>query len=142
MMKVVKVSNEDQLKDCFSIRQKVFIEEQGIDQRLEYDGLDNQCTHFLGYYQNQAVSCVRLRDCGESIKLERLATLPAFRGKGLGKLLTNEVTNWFSSNAVGKQLYLHAQDSAISFYQKLGWVPEGEPFTEAGIGHQKMIYKE
>jgi len=33
---------------------------------------------------------------------------------------------------------LHAQRSAERFYARLGYLPEGEPFEEAGIAHQEM----
>ena len=35
-------------------------------------------------------------------------------------------------------IWFHAQESAIPFYQKLGYSLEGEPFMEAGIPHRTM----
>jgi predicted GNAT family N-acyltransferase len=37
-------------------------------------------------------------------------------------------------------IYLHAQESAIGFYEKLGFESTGPKFEEANIVHQKMIY--
>jgi predicted GNAT family N-acyltransferase len=36
---------------------------------------------------------------------------------------------------------LHAQRSAEAFYTRLGYVPHGEPFEEAGIAHIEMQKK-
>ena len=36
--------------------------------------------------------------------------------------------------------YLNAQESAISFYEKLGFDSIGPRFYEVGIAHQKMIF--
>ncbi|MCS7073749.1 MAG: GNAT family N-acetyltransferase, partial [Bacteroidia bacterium] len=33
---------------------------------------------------------------------------------------------------------LHAQETAVLFYQKLGFYSVGEPFDEAGIIHYRM----
>ena len=37
-------------------------------------------------------------------------------------------------------IYLYAQDSAIKFYEKLGFKSIGSLFKEVGIKHQEMIY--
>jgi predicted GNAT family N-acyltransferase len=37
-----------------------------------------------------------------------------------------------------RQVVLHAQRSAEGFYQRLGFVAQGEPFVEAGIDHIEM----
>ena len=39
-----------------------------------------------------------------------------------------------------KMIYLNAQKSAISFYEKLGFDSTGSMFDEVGIAHQKMIF--
>ena len=39
-----------------------------------------------------------------------------------------------------KLIYLNAQESAISFYEKLGFDSTGSMFDEVGIAHQKMIF--
>ena len=36
------------------------------------------------------------------------------------------------------RVVLHAQISALGFYEKAGFVPEGDPFEEAGIIHRVM----
>jgi predicted GNAT family N-acyltransferase len=38
-----------------------------------------------------------------------------------------------------REVLLHAQRSAIGFYDRLGWQRRGEVFEEAGIPHQEMF---
>lgn len=38
------------------------------------------------------------------------------------------------------QVVLHAQRSAEGFYARLGFLPRGEPFEEAGIVHIEMVH--
>lgn len=35
---------------------------------------------------------------------------------------------------------MHPQEDSISFYLKLGWVPIGDTFSEAGVIHRLMVY--
>ena len=35
-------------------------------------------------------------------------------------------------------IYLHAQVDVIPFYEKIGFIKEGDQFEEAGIQHYKM----
>ena len=37
--------------------------------------------------------------------------------------------------------YMHAQEQVIPFYEKVGFIKEGDLFEEAGIMHYKMVYK-
>ena len=37
------------------------------------------------------------------------------------------------------QVQLHAQASALNFYRRAGFEPQGEAFVEAGIAHQSMV---
>jgi predicted GNAT family N-acyltransferase len=38
------------------------------------------------------------------------------------------------------EVMLHAQRTAEGFYTRLGFVPRGEPFEEAGIVHIEMVH--
>jgi predicted GNAT family N-acyltransferase len=37
------------------------------------------------------------------------------------------------------EVMLHAQAGAVRFYGRHGFVPEGQPFEEAGLPHQTMV---
>jgi predicted GNAT family N-acyltransferase len=37
------------------------------------------------------------------------------------------------------KMILHARESAIPFYLRLGYRVEGEPFVEVGIPHRAMV---
>ena len=42
----------------------------------------------------------------------------------------------------GEQIYLNAQEYAVGFYEKYGFIKQGKPFLEANIVHYKMNYTE
>ncbi len=47
MSVVVHMGTDVHLEDCLEIRRHVFVNEQGVDAQLEFDGLDHTCFHCL-----------------------------------------------------------------------------------------------
>lgn len=119
------------------IRQTVFVEEQKVDPALEYDEFEHDSTHYLLFVDNVPAATARWRKTSKGIKLERFATLPEYRNKGLGALLLRSVLDDVRSGE--KLIYLHSQLKAIPFYERQGFIKLGEQFTEAEIEHFEMI---
>ena len=38
-------------------------------------------------------------------------------------------------------VYVHAQESALGFWERLGFVADGPRFVEGGIGHRRMSWR-
>jgi YbgC/YbaW family acyl-CoA thioester hydrolase len=121
------------------IRQAVFVQEQQVPAELEADEADAGATHALAVNRlGAAVGTGRLVATAPGVcKLGRMAVLSTVRGAGVGSALLRAL-----SAAARKQgahtLVLHAQDTAVDFYRRLGFAPQGEVFQEAGIAHQAM----
>lgn len=124
--------HEEQLK---KLRERVFIEEQGVPRDLEMDGLDAAAWHVLALNAaGQPVGCGRLLPSGQ---IGRMAVLAELRGSGLGRRLLDTLVE--RAKALGLQrVFLHAQKRAVPFYRRAGFLPEGEEFLEAGIPHLAM----
>ncbi|WP_446352425.1 GNAT family N-acetyltransferase [Coleofasciculus sp. A1-SPW-01] len=121
------------------VRRSVFHIEQGVDPSLDLDGKDETADHILAYVENQAVGTVRVRYLDhQTAKIERLAVLADFRGRGIGKLLMEKSLEIAAKKQINTVL-IHAQYYVKSLYLKLGFLPEGDRFEEAGISHVKMI---
>ncbi|MBD1845125.1 GNAT family N-acetyltransferase [Cyanobacteria bacterium FACHB-63] len=139
---VIKVASfERDYNDIVAIRTRVFQEEQGVDAALEFDGRDQAATHFLACWGEGAIATARIRFLdANTAKLERLAVLATFRNQGIGRKIVETALEFLADKNIS-DLRIHAQTSVIVFYQKLGFVTEGEEFEEAGIPHIKMNYK-
>lgn len=122
-------------EDIQEIRTKVFILEQKIDKEIEFDGEDKNALHTLIYFDNKAVATGRILKDG---KIGRVAVLKDYRKKGLGEKIINSLITQGKNNDF-KEVYLDSQEDAIKFYEKLGFVINGEMFTKANIKHQKMV---
>jgi len=133
------VQNPEERQQALDIRQRVFVEEQGVPAELELDVHDGEAFHWLGFRDGQVVGTARLLRYGhDSGKVGRVAVLPEWRSSGLGREMMEEIHRWGGSQPL-KQILLDAQVSVIPFYEKLGYQAEGEIFEEAGILHRRMV---
>ena len=78
---------------CLFIRKEVFVREQGIPEKIEFDDKDVYPTYFIAKHKNQPVGTARYRSTKQGIKLERFAVLKDYRGLGVGKALLGYVIN-------------------------------------------------
>ena len=116
------------------IRRQVFIDEQHVPEELEWDGLDPDALHVLAHVADQAVACGRLLADGH---IGRMAVLKEWRGRGIGRAVLQTLLN--AAHAAGNQeVFLHAQTTAIKFYEQAGFTVEGDEFMDAGIPHRTM----
>jgi predicted GNAT family N-acyltransferase len=138
-MKVqVKIVKTGQEKDSvMSIRREVFIKGLNIPEYIEIDANEDKATYVLADVDGKSVGTARWRKTNGKIKLERFAVLDAYRSKGIGKKITQYILNYLDQSEI---IYLNAQESAIGFYEKLGFESIGPKFEEANILHQKMNY--
>jgi predicted GNAT family N-acyltransferase len=140
MYKIVKfdISNKELSKLAFDIRNEVFVIQQSVDPKLEYDEFEDIAIHYLAYADNIPVATARWRHTDYGIKLERFATLENYRNKGVGSAILKEVLKDVSPHPV--IIYLHAQLPAVAFYERYGFIKEGDIFYEANMAHFKMVY--
>jgi len=120
-----------------SIRQRVFVEEQKVPVELEWDEYDDSATHFIVTLSAEAIACARLKDDGQ---VGRMAVLKEYRNQGIGRQLLRFVIRTAAEKNID-DVYLHAQVSAIPFYEKQGFKTVGEIFYEANIPHREMLKK-
>ncbi|ENX53136.1 MULTISPECIES: GNAT family N-acetyltransferase [Acinetobacter] len=131
----VKQGNWDQLQqDAKLIRTLVFIQEQGIAEADEWDEQDAISQHFVIYDQDQPIATGRLL---QNNSVGRVAVLKAYRGQGLGQMIMLDIIA-FAKQQERAFLHLSSQVHAMSFYQQLGFVVQGDEYDECGIPHIEM----
>ena len=69
--------------------------------------------------------------------MRQVAVLFKFQSEGVGKKMV-EVFEQLSKSKGLNSIVLHARETAVSFYKKLGYTTEGDQFEEVGIPHWKM----
>ena len=125
---------------AYAIRYAVFVKEQGIPAELEIDDYDPIAEHALAFVDGQCVATARIyldEQNASKAKIGRMAVLKDFRGQGIGTALLGEAIR--AGMMQGASVFeLHAQQSAVPFYAKLQFKPDGAIFDEVGIPHQRM----
>ena len=127
-------------EEAHYIRQTVFVEEQGF--REEFDTIDNTAVHAVGFIDGSPVATGRIFPAEENgaYYLGRLAVLKNFRKNGTGSKMLVFLESEAAKRGASK-IILHAQIQAQPFYEKNGYIAEGEPFLEGSAPHITMMKK-
>ena len=130
-------SNRD-LKEAFEVRKKVFTEEQGTPEDLEFDNHDREALHMVVKDGERVIGTARvLFLTTNQAKIERMAILRPFRHRGIGRRIISFLNEELKNRHV-EEVVLHAQYSIVAFYKSCGFEELGLPFWEVGIKHIKM----
>ena len=135
----LEIGVTDDIAACRALRRTVFIEEQGVSETDEVDGLDDSCVHILARLDGVPVGSARLMTMGDTGKVGRVCVLQSARGTGLGAALMQAAVAQFRSTPGVTKVKLGAQVHALSFYERLGFTAYGPEFMDAGIAHRDMV---
>ncbi|HDZ81028.1 MAG TPA: GNAT family N-acetyltransferase [Roseobacter sp.] len=133
------ISVTDDLASCHLLRRIVFIEEQGVSEADELDGLDDCATHFLATENELPIGTARMRIKGDTAKVGRVCVIKSHRGTGLGAALIRAAIEEARKLPGVRLAKLGAQTHALGFYEKLGFEAQGPVYDDAGIDHRDMV---
>lgn len=135
-----------------ALRQSVLLDPINYNMQLfeeEFPGFEERFEHFVAVVDHpmgkRVIGCALLLphypdsepDTG---KLMQMAVDPQRQGEGIGRRLVIELERRAFGELGLTKLYCHARSDACGFYSSLGWAISGEPFTEVGIEHFKMVF--
>ncbi len=121
--------------DLQTVRQSVFVIEQQIPAEIEFDALDRHCHHFIARdAQRRPIGTARMTQDG---KLGRMAVVQDSRGRGVGGSLLQALIEK-ARHLELTTISANAQLTALGFYEKFGFIPEGDTFLSAGLPHQAI----
>lgn len=115
-------------EDTVRLRQRILRDPLGLV--LDTSG-DHGRVFFVAIEQGRVVGTVAL----EGGKLRAMAVDAQTRG--IGRLLVARLEEEARARGLAR-IDLHARRTAVGFYEKLGYVAEGEPFVEVTIPHIAM----
>jgi len=94
--------------------------------------------HLVALDAGRVVGCVLFHPEGtETGRLFQMAVEPDRQGTGLGTTLVRALEAELARRGF-REVILHARDSAVGFYARLGYAPVGPPYVEVGVPHQNM----
>ena len=118
------------------IRREVFIEEQGVPEVLEFDGLDPAALHWLATTgAGEPVATLRMLPSGQ---IGRMAVRRDWRGNGIGSRLLDCALDAARQHG-WNQVWLNAQVDRVGFYARHDFFIISDAFEDAGIPHRRML---
>ena len=133
-IQISKVSWREAESHLRAVRTPVFIVEQLVTPKFEWDELDASAVHLLATLDNEAIACLRIIDYH---KIGRMAVLKEYRGMGLGAALLLEAVHICKLHG-STSIYLSAQTHAIAFYEKCGFKVTSAEYQDVHIPHVDM----
>jgi len=131
---IVNTSFAENRELIFNIRNTVFVVEQSVPEEIEMDDLDADAQHVLAFLDGIPVGTGRITAAG---RIGRMAVLGECRGRGVGREILIALMHIGRGYPVDR-LCLSAQCHAIRFYERMGFVAQGDIYEEAGIPHRWM----
>lgn len=133
--RIQRVNWQDAEADLRVLREFVFINEQKVPPKLEWDGEDEKAVHLLARdNKGRGIGTARMTADGH---IGRMAVLRAWRHRGVGTTLLTALITIARARQLPR-VKLDAQVQAVDFYRRLDFEPQGEIFMDANIPHQHM----
>ncbi len=137
----LQVGSWDSVREAAStLRNDVFVQEQGIGAHMVWDEADATAVHALVSNKlGKPVATGRLLQHAPKLgRIGRMAVDRGLRGSRFGRDVLFGLVD--AARARGDtEVMLHAQCSAEGFYTRLGFKARGPVFEEAGIQHIEMV---
>src|SRR5262245_53596754 len=117
------------LDEHLAVRHQVFVVQQNLFDQTDVDSWDSSddTLHAVAVVDGSVVGTVRLYPLGDGLwKGDRLAVLPSARVHRLGAALVQFAVATAGSLG-GSRMVAQVQVSNVRFFERLGWVRDGEP---------------
>lgn len=129
-----------QVYELLKIRAVIFVEEQKCVY-LDMDDVDYESLHvFYEDEEGKVLAYLRLfyeKGSREHVRMGRVVTLN--HGQGLGISIVKEGIRLAKEKMGGTEIHIDAQEYAIGFYEKTGFVVTSDVFLEVEIPHVQMV---
>jgi|GEM_PF-992141 len=121
---------------AYYVRIEGMARQHGITADKEFDEHDGEGTKYIVLKESgfPVATCRFYPLDGNMYMIGRVVVLPAYRGSGVGRRTVEEAEKWIAELG-GEKCILDARDSAVGFYETMGYVPDynrityGEIFT-------------
>ncbi len=118
----------------YFLRTLVFVQEQKISAKAEFDAYDSDQTNYLVIFNHQyPIATGRYQqDDLKTVRPDRVCVKKEWRKKGLGRRVILELEQQGRKNKCTLSR-VHGEKQAIPFYEKLGYQIVSDEFIEDGV---------
>ncbi|WP_419640969.1 GNAT family N-acetyltransferase [Thiolapillus sp.] len=135
--------NHPAYQDALKLRYDVFFRPFDLPENITLDKWEATSRHFAAFADNELVSYGRLTEIKQGLfSISQMVTRPNRQYKGYGtQVLRQMIAQAVKMDA--ERISLNARVDFTGFYEKQGFIPEGEVFSSAstGIPHIHMVLR-
>ena len=111
----------------------IFTKQQLLDERGQY--------HLVCKDGEVVLGCLVLMPRSDTqVQMRQVAILTNYRGRGLGESLVR-CSEEYAMELGYQEMIVHARESVVGFYEKLGYAKVGDRFIEVTLPHWEMVKK-
>lgn len=141
MINVIRAENLWQRAGVYYVRTQAMVKGFNIPLEKEFDKGDTTDTKYiLVLDDNLPIGTCRLHVISDSeAKIERVAVLEEYRGKGIGKKAIEAAEAWLKEHGIQK-IIITSRDEVVGFYETLGYKADYSRTEDSGVFN--IIYTE
>jgi predicted GNAT family N-acyltransferase len=130
--------NSDFYKSCVALRYEVLRKPLGLNFTEEELDAESHDIHIACIDDDEVLGCCVLSKLDDQIlRLRQMAVSTKSQGKGIGESIMLFAKKLALDKGYTK-IMMHARDSALGFYEKMGYKIVGNMFNEVGLPHYFM----
>ena len=128
------VSSDADYAKAMEVRERVFVEEQGILKQKEFDGNDHNATHILALADGKPVGTMRIRYFNGFVKFERMCVLPKFRKTNASEQIMQKGMHFCAEKGYEK-IYGVCKKELLARWKQNGFepIPNVSPTIQNGM---------
>ena len=121
-----------------SLRTEVLRRPLGLTFSPEQLAAERGQRHVGCYTVDLLMGCLLLKDLGAGqVQMRQVAVRPEAQGQGIGQMLVAHAETLAAASG-GLTIVLHARETAVGFYERLGYRRVGAQFVEVTLPHWEM----
>jgi len=124
---------------AFALRRDVFEVEQNVPRPLDRDPYDFNADHVVAF--DSSGHCIgtgrAVRVDSRTCQIGRMAVAKSWRRNGVGAAVLDSLERMAALRGL-REITVHSQLPAESFYRNRGYSTQGESFLEEGVPHVLM----
>ena len=125
-------------QEIVALRYRVLREPLGLDFTPEQLAAEAEDTLIAAFAGEQIIgSLILTARTAAAVQMRQVAVAPQWQGQGVGRGLVA----FCEAEAIRQgyqKIVLHSRETAVPFYERLGYEICSEPFTEIGLPHREM----
>ena len=137
-MQIINPQSIEDLNAYYQLRWKILRKPLGFEEGSEKDNLEDISVHRAIKKDNELIAVGRLHFIdGKTSQIRYMGVEEGFQKKGLGKLMVDEFEKVSMRRNILK-IILYSRESAIKFYEKLGFTTIKKAHRLKGVQHFLM----